>query len=181
MLLLEYKGTLASLRFLNCPGAPHYEVVILGRTKGNQISGSRFKIPVAATTSGSNLNPGEWMKRYTSILNKISYKGKRLFSKSSSTARLEDFEEDFYQVLERVQSSCSVIPSDVNVREEFGLRRSLRRGVTSHAINLGIPDDLIVRINRWRKEQRGKSTRMIDLYSSIEALKPALLKFSGAL
>jgi hypothetical protein len=44
MLLIEFAGTANSLKHMN-DALPHFVLVILGRTKGNQLSGSKFGIP----------------------------------------------------------------------------------------------------------------------------------------
>lgn len=77
---------------------------------------------------------------------------------------------NFFTLLERGLSSSEAIPNDVMVREEYGIRRSIRRDTTSHVLNQEIPDECIEQINRWRKDPRGISSDMIDLYTSIEAI-----------
>ena len=67
------------------------------------------------------------------------------------------------------------------MREEFGIWRSLRRGVTAHAINQGVSPDLIHLVNRWRCDDGKHHGSMLDLYSELESLIPTTKKYSLAL
>jgi hypothetical protein len=58
MLQIELVGTANSLRFLEDPVTPNFCFCILGRTKGNQLSGAKFEMPCVAITSGTNIRPG---------------------------------------------------------------------------------------------------------------------------
>ncbi len=78
-----------------------------------------------------------------------------------------------------------IIPSDVDVYEDFGVSRSFRRGATSTARVRGVSDKYVNLINRWRTFEDAKGRRptmsMQDHYSDIQILLPELLKFSRAL
>jgi hypothetical protein len=52
------------------------------------------------------------------------------------------------------QNTSGVIPLTVNLWEEFGVRRSMRRGATTEALNAGI--DGIDANNGWRKVEAAK-------------------------
>jgi hypothetical protein len=96
-----------------------------------------------------------------------------------------EFEEDFYRVLERVQDTTDLIPQSICVRDEFGLSRSLRWGVTSHSKNMRIDKELRDAINRWGREANTKlgvaRMDMGDTYTTLEAIMPLILEFSRAL
>lgn len=181
MLLLDFKGTETSLKFLMVSYCPHFELVVIGPIEGYRNNGTKFKIPVASVTEGNHLMAGCWMKRYIEIISILGYKPKRLFFSTNTSAKLSDFESDFYDILCRVQSSSNAINDDIDVREEFGLRRSIRRGVTSHARNMNVDSDVIHVINRWKKEGVKTSKNIIELYSEFVQLKPTLLIFSRSL
>ena len=95
------------------------------------------------------------------------------------------FEDDFYGLLERVQEKTNVIDKQVVVRDDFGILRSLRRGLTVHARNMEVPDNLLNAVNRWRTEAESVSGNprldMSDVYSTLKALLPTLLRFSKKL
>jgi hypothetical protein len=74
---------------------------------------------------------------------------------------------------------------DHNVREDFSINRSFRRGSTAHARNMKVPVDVVEVQNRWRKFERAKGKRarlsMIENYSDIEQLVPTLIRYSSML
>lgn len=187
MMLIEYNGTRNSLEYL-IPGAckdPHFFLAVTGPTKTDRKKGAAFKVPCCKTTEGSGLTPGLWIQRYVQTLEEMGRCDGYLFGREDGTrASLQEYHDVFYEPLEQVQlTHPTLIKPDVDVREEFGIRRSLRRGVTAHALNMEVPEELINTINRWRskKDGKGKARRMIDLYAELEALIPTALKYSLAL
>eukprot|EP00978_Attheya_sp_CCMP212_P030031 scaffold108978_cov37-Attheya_sp.AAC.1 len=95
--------------------------------------------------------------------------------------KLYEFENDFMTVLEKVQATTRFIGAEVDVRNDYGILRTLRRGVTSHARNMGVGDALLKIFNRWRTEMNSNGIAtldMIDTYSKLSTLVPTLLKFS---
>ena len=156
MLIIERAATLASLIGLdpNHHVTPHFRAVMNGATKGRRLAGSTVTIPCAAVSRKSGIRTGLWMVRYAQQLaDSGSAPGFLFGSETNPTPKLSDFEDDFYRLLERVQQARpDLIPPNLEVREEFGILRSLRRGVTAHAINIKVPDKLIELINRWRVE-----------------------------
>jgi hypothetical protein len=99
--------------------------------------------------------------------------------------RLFEFEEDFYRVLEKIQMTTEFIGSEELVSELFGILRSLRRGVTSHARIMGVGETLLHIFNRWRTEMQGAggvaNLDMADTYSKLETLAPMLKGFTRPL
>ena len=174
MPLIEFAGTLGSLDHLvhqlgDLP--PHFDFVIAGRTKGNQVSGAKFKVTCAAVTEGSGLQPGVWAWRHCTLLKDKGQQGGFLFPV-------------FYGILEDVQAeSPNLIKASVNVREDYGLPRSERRGVAAHAINMKVDRDLIDAVNRWRSERSSlvPALDMSGVYARLDLLKPTVLHFSLAL
>ena len=190
MLLIEQAGTRASMEHLE-PGRhehPYHLLTITGKTKNNRSCGASFQIPAAAKTK-TGINPSEWQGLYLMELDKAGRTGGYLFGKEDgSKARLGDFEENFFSTLEEYAGSqenttTKLISENIDIREEFGLWRSLRRGVTAHAINQGVDPLLIHQINRWRTEMNNQagSTVLLDIYAELEALLPTALRYSLAL
>lgn len=79
MLLIELAGTAAQLDFLADPSLPHFVLVISGPTKGNQLSGSKFGVPIVAKTEGSYLKPGKWIVRLVDLRTERNDTKGRLF------------------------------------------------------------------------------------------------------
>ena len=185
MLQIEFMGTYRSLRFLRDPTLPHFEVRIVGRTKGHRTGGNRFGIPVVAVTERTKLEPGRWIRRLTQLLRADGKKDGLLFERNLRSPRLHEFEEDWYEVLENIQHTTKLIDAKVDIREDAGILRTLRRGVSSHARVVGVDRELIEAVNRWRKEAKSDAGRkhlpMIDQYTELDTLKPLYLEYSRPL
>jgi hypothetical protein len=182
MLIIELAGTRNSLVHLNEKIDPHFKFNILGRTKGNQMSGAEFKVPCVPITEGTGLQPGKWVQRLVLTLRDMGTTRGRLFQRALKPSKLMEFENDFYTILEKVQSSTNLIGEEVCIRDEYGILRSLRRGVTAHAKNMEVGETLVNGINRWRSEEKGAMRLdMADLYTTLEALLPTVLRYSRAL
>ena len=177
--LIEFEGTFASLENLISPGGnmeKHFESVIAGRTKGVSLSGAKFGIPCVAVTSQSKLKPGIWALRYCRLLKLGGQRGGYLFP-----GALADYEDVFYSMLEGIQASNpELISPSLDVREDFGISRSVRRGGTSHALNMGIDELLVKAINRWRDEMNSEVPRldMPGTYSKLDTIRPYRLRYS---
>eukprot|EP00978_Attheya_sp_CCMP212_P035058 scaffold150512_cov62-Attheya_sp.AAC.1 len=184
MILIERAGTINSLVHLNDP-EPWFKLVVSGPTKGSQLSGSKFAVPIVGTTSGSHLKPGKWVKRLGTILQEEGSKNARLFTRRLNPPKLFEFEEDFFRVLEKVQATTEFISSNAVVTKLFGILRSSRRGVTTHARNMGVDEKLLHVFNRWRQEMHAAggvaNLDMADTYSKLDMLVPMLLNFARPL
>jgi hypothetical protein len=103
-------------------------------------------------------------------------KGKR-----ASTA---DLDVALHRILERVQKKWpNVIPDTVDIKKEYSVYRSLQRGATAEAQNVGVPQEVIEADNRWRKHSRARGLTpgmsMMERYTDAKASVPALIRFSG--
>jgi len=187
MLIIELAGTFNSMEHLmpHRHKDPYFCFHVNGRTKANRDAGASFKIPMVGKTGRNKIANALWAERYRSDVRNTGLSRGYLFGKpDGGKARLADFEEDFYEVLEEVRRRRpDLIGDDVDIREEYGIWRSLRRGVSSHAINMKVSKNLIELINRWRseKDRQSQSATMIDVYTELEDLIPTLLRYSKAL
>ena len=184
MMLIELAGTRNSLENM-VGGQGHFKLVLSGRTKGNQVSGSKFSFPCVNVTSGTGLNPGVWIRRLVTIRNEEKDTVGRLFFRGTSPSRLNQYETDFFEVLYNVQATTDKISSQVEVADCFGILRSLRRGATAHARNMKVRNEVIEAVHRWRREALGGGSGsirldLIDVYTSLDALAPTLLEYSSA-
>ena len=188
MVLLELEGTYKSLENLinprnGCP--PHFSMVLAGVTKGDRVSGAKFAVPCVGTTDGSNLNPGCWALRYCTLERAKGRTNGRLFTMNLKNGKLYEFEKAFYGVLEEIQVlRPDLIPDTVDVKEDYGILRSLRRGVTSHALNMGVDKELVKAVNRWRVEHDAHGVPnldMADVYARLDSILPTVLRYSRAL
>jgi hypothetical protein len=91
MLLVKLAGTARDLVFLADVVCPHFILVVSGRTKGNQLSGAKFGVPIAARTEGTNLLLGKWIQRLVKIMTVKNDTRGRLFRRNLSPTRLFEF------------------------------------------------------------------------------------------
>jgi hypothetical protein len=112
------------------------------------------------------------MKRLVETLRGCQVRKGRLFHRKLALPRLYEFEDDFFTVLEKIQSTTDLIVDSVDVRDAYGILRSTRRDVTSQARNMQIPEDDIKAFNRWGKDLNARSgaprLNMIEVYSKLE-------------
>jgi hypothetical protein len=185
MLLIELAGTANSLVHMNDEKNAHFTFVVSGRTKANQKTGAKFGVPCAPITEGTHLRPGRWVKRLVVVIHGTKRRGGRLFSRRLEKAKLMEFEDDFFTVLEKVQATTELFPADFVIRDECGIARSLRRSVTAHARNMGVSIDLVKAINRWRQEANSGTGNprldMPDVYTALLSILPTTLRYSLAL
>jgi hypothetical protein len=70
--------------------------------------------------------------------------------KDGKTARAADFEEARIERLEWIQQNMvGIIPVTIDLWPEFGVRRSMRHGATTEALDVGIDGPKIDRNNGW--------------------------------
>jgi hypothetical protein len=180
MLLIELAGTARDLAFLKDESCPHFVFIVSGQTKGDQLSGAKFGVPIASRTEGTNLQPGKWVKRLVDLLTLRNDTRGRLFRRNLNPARLFEFEHDFFRLLREVQSTTTLIDKTKDVDSEYGILRSSHRGMTAHARNMNVTKDDLKTFNRWSKEMNSQTGMprldMPKTYSSLDAIKPLLLR-----
>jgi hypothetical protein len=71
---------------------------------------------------------------------------------------------------------------ETEIREDFSINRSFKRGSATHAQNQGLSTHQIEVQGRWRKFEMAKGRKpklaMIEHYSDIEQLIPTLVQYS---
>jgi hypothetical protein len=109
----------------------------------------------------------------------------RLFQRKLLPSQLCEFEDDFFSLLEQVQSNTDLIDKKMELRDEAGTPRTIRREATDHAINMQVDPLLIKAMNRWRDENqscaRNVGYNRIDRYLTLDSLKPTFLRYSNSL
>jgi len=175
------------IKYLNSAEVEEGAVIepLLGRFKGE--TGERYHLtPLAAVTS-SGIQVKLWLKRIVEIKEKRFCTHGPLFGDGKGAILKAKVKE--MGLMDRLQSikdtQPGIIPSDVNVYEDFGISQSFRRRATSTARIRGVNDKYVKLINRWQSFEDAKGRRptlsMQDHYSDIQILLPELLKFSLAL
>jgi hypothetical protein len=167
------------------PGAEHVPLMLAGRFK-RETGEKLFCQPLAAKTK-SGIDIRRWFHRYLMMLEKAGIKSGPMFrGKKGSRASTAELDILLHRILERVQKKWpSLIPDTVNVKEEFSVYRSLRRGATAEAQNVQVPSEVIEANNRWRKHSRSRGLTpgmsMMERYTDAKASVPSLIRFSGAM
>ena len=179
---MEFAGTSKSLKYLK-DLEPSFDLAITGPTKSNRKGGASFSIPCAAVTKGTRLRPGRWIKRLVEAILSEGRKSGRLFQRKLKNSKLYEWEDDFFTVLERIQATTKLIDKELDLCDEAGIGRTIRRGMTDHCINMDIDTELVKAVNRWRNETgAGKvGYTIIDRYSTLESLRPTFLRYSAQL
>jgi hypothetical protein len=116
----------------------HVTLSLIGRLK--QMEGGQQKfLPVAAETgSGSKIR--EKVGRFLDEKARVGLTtGFMFLKKDGMPAKAIYFKEALVEKLEWIQHNTSgIIPLTINLWEEFGVRRSVRREATTEALNAGI-------------------------------------------
>ena len=115
MMLVETAGTRNSFTHFNGT-KPYFKIMLSGRTKGNQVTGSKVSFPCVDRTNGNDLNPGIWMKRLVAIRDSEHDDSGRLFFRRLIPGRLSEWEFDFYNLLEAIQETTNTIERNINVQ-----------------------------------------------------------------
>lgn len=153
---------------------PFVPISLLGRFKGE--TGSRQHYMPVVTKTRSGLDNYKWSRRIIDIRRQEGRERGWMFEdKDKKRQKSNYFEEDLHTVLETIQNTTTLIDKSVNVREEYGIYRSLRRGATTEAHNQGVQDPVIEMNNRWRKVERAKGKRaslsLSQHYTEVKQLK----------
>jgi hypothetical protein len=170
--------------------APHIPLMLSGRFK-REVGEKLFCQPLAME-SKSGVKIGRWFWRALEMLAAQNITSGPMFRVRGKTvgsvrrATTADLNPNLIDLLERVRKRWSnVFGQDVNIRNDFNIGRSLRRGVTAEAQNVGIPKEVIEANNRWRKHSRAKGLTpgmtMMERYSDAKASVPTLVRFSKEL
>ena len=163
---------------------PFVPIPLLGRFKGE--TGTRHHILPIALEMSSGIKNGVWSARILKERREAGRQRGWLYATDDDKRmKASEMGDDLFELLERVQEETNYIPVSVDVRDEFGIYRSLRRGSTTHAINMEVSEADITRNNRWRKVEAAGNKHagfsMMDHYTQIKQAIKAMLRYSQAL
>jgi hypothetical protein len=166
-------------------GRDHVVITLLGRFKGEQ--NTRYHLAPLASTTKSGLQVQRWVKRLIEVRERAGRRqGPAFCDRAGEVALSYTYDMGFVERLMTVQvARPDLIPSEVDISEQFGVSRSFRRGSTSVARTRGVEDRQVELINRWRKVESARGRKptlpMKEHYSGIAILVPEMLKYSLAL
>lgn len=161
----------------------HLGLSLTGRFKARSQYTDTILIHIAYETA-SGLQPGMWVERLVSVLERLGITNGWVFQERDGEQRkMAHFETDFYDRLYKIQSTQpDLFAEGLNITEDFHLARSFRRGATTRATAAGVSAEDIEYINRWNiRSESGGSVPMRVLYSDRTQLIDAYLRFSLAL
>jgi len=165
----------------------HIVIPLLGRFKGER-SEKYFLIPLAATTK-SGLEPRKWGSRVIQLYERIGVTRGPVWRKVNGyRAKLANWEGPILDRIKDVQNQYpSLIKSDVDIYDEYGLSRSFRRGSNTHVLNVlgaAVGQPVVEFNNRWRKFKEAKGRMpglgMSDYYTEIKQALPRLIQYSAS-
>jgi hypothetical protein len=163
----------------------HVTIPLLGRFKTE--TGEHYHmIPVVWETS-SGLCPGMWYMRMIEWYQALGISHGPVFrNEQGKRIAASEYEYIVISKLEDIQMRHPEwIPRSVNVADAYGLRRSMRKGSETEALNQKVDPLDIHFMNRWRvvENAKGKNPmlRMISHYAEMRLLLKTMLRYSRAL
>lgn len=164
-------------------------IPLMGRFKGE--TGERNILRALVNTTKSGIQVHWWISELVELLsgkgrNDTSAPGPAFCDKQGNVLSYSFMNSLFHEELQKVQDlHPDEIPPEVDISETYNLYRSLRRGATSRATELGYSETIINMNNRWRLTQSNKGVgglkKMSQLYVEMALVKDSLLQFSSAL
>jgi hypothetical protein len=166
-------------------GTRYVIIPLLGRFKTED--GEQYHLTPLAYQTNSGIRIGVWVERLVQV--KYSHRqthGPAFSDRRGRPLNSHWMEMELLERLQEVQNTMDdLIPREVNVHKEYGLARSFRRGATTQARNMGVAENDINAMNRWRTSEQARGckpkAKMQDHYSDIRQMVPTLLRFSQAL
>lgn len=161
---------------------PHVIVGLIGRFKGE--SGFNYHVLPLVVKTKSGMEPRKWLGRLKSCYEAKGIRHGPLFRNADgSRMRIADMTDTFLRRLSVVQHRRpDILPRDVDIEAVYGIRRSFRRGSTSRATDMGVPEDVINANNRWRKHEKAKARKakleMVEHYTDVTLSVRQLLRYS---
>jgi hypothetical protein len=165
----------------------HVIIPLMGRFKNE--TGERNLLMVLANITNGGLDIRKCVDRFTSIL-MIEGKGEKtgpaVCNENGDSMERWRLNNELHDVMEKVQAlENDVVPLDIEVRERFNIHRSFRRGATTRAKEMSVPEATIELNNRWRKVQNKQgglpNLPMSQLYIEISQALSSKLRFSRSL
>jgi hypothetical protein len=163
---------------------PFVPLPLLGRFKGE--IGNRHHIIPIVCVSKSGINNKFWFEKIIQLRAEQGRINGWLYQKEDGKREKASFVEPlFVNLLQEIKEETNLIPAKIDIKDKYGIYRSLRRGSNTEAVNQGVDKDDIDLNNRWRKVENAKGRRptmgMRQHYTEIKLALKALLRYSGAL
>jgi len=162
---------------------PHVTIAMHGRFKGED--GTKWLLVPVVPETPSGIKMGVWMGRMLDTYEAMGILHGWVFRRlpGQVQGRIADFDPLFHEALRWVQRETpDLIKPELDVADAYSLRRSLRRGSTTHAKNREVLAEHIECNNRWRKQARAKgkapSLSMSAHYTDVRGSLEYALRYS---
>ena len=166
----------------------HVIIPLRGRFKGE--SGERCHLLPLINVTKTGIQIRETIELFIKVRQhcNLPKSGWGFVKIDGSKMSFQEMNDLFTSCIESIQMEDSenrLKLENTDVREEYSINRSCRRGSTTHAQNQGIPADIIQIQNRWSTSENAKGRRpkfnMLETYSEIRDMVPAMLRYSEQL
>lgn len=163
---------------------PFVVIPLLGRFKGEEHF--RQHLLVSASETASGLRPRKWLEALIGLHHQQGrVRGPAICDKDGFVVKQSVMNAAFLSCLETVrEDSPDLFPPGQSV-PDYDVDRSLRRGSDSRAKALGISQQDIDAMNRWRIFERARGRKpaqsMSDGYADVELLRPMFLRYTQPL
>ncbi len=159
--MMERSELVANIRKGKMERLSHVVMPLMGRFKSEL--GERNTMFVLASVTASGIRNRELLEDMVEILVQEGLStspGPAYCNSEGKAMSYKAMNTEFHSALRRVQKQRpDLIPDDVEIEEVYNIYRSLRRGATSRATELGYDGTVIDMNNRWRKVQLSKGAR----------------------
>ena len=153
---------------------------MVGRFKSEHGVDGCYMIPIAGTTN-SGITFFQWTQRFIA---KLSHEGRHegwaFQCRNGARAHASDYRVEIFSKLEIIQATTSLIDPQCDVFTDYGVQRSGRRFLTSHATNMGVEPQFTELQMRWSTDRangvRTVQRTMIHTYSEVRNMKDSLKK-----
>jgi len=163
----------------------HVVVPLLGQFKGE--TGDRYHLIPVVSVTASGLRPRYWLEQLVKVRECQGFtSGPAFCDENGRCVKSKVYQTVFHDLLEDVKfQNPELFTVDSDIREDYGISRSMRRGSATRATEAGVSATVIDLINRWRTVERAEGGqpvfRMREHYSEIRALMTKLLEYSRLL
>ena len=163
---------------------PHIMIALKGKFKREDVM--RYHLVPVADLGKSKVPTRRWITRLLAL--RVRKDGKKkgwLFvNKKGERARISDFDDLFRIYVKKAHTrKPREFPSGTDF-DQYSLRRSLRWGSTTTAANNQVLEQVVNRINRWRKDNNSRGgdpmagLTMREVYTSVRSSIDAALAYS---
>ena len=163
----------------------HVVIPLLGRFKGEDNDRLHLMVSVSVTPSG--LDPRFWVEKLVELNTaEGNRRGPALVTRKAEVISSAFINERFHELLEEVHVSHPLLfPDKVDIRDNYSVFRSLRRGSTARVVDMQLPESEINLHNRWRsiESKRGQRSAktMCDYYTDLRLVLRARLRYTQSL